>query len=156
MDDKQIISRKAEELVNLASQFSKQFLDDEYSSLCVKMITKLSKKRQVPFLNGKIEIWAAAIIYALGQINFLFDKSFKPCVSADEICDFSGLKKSTVSQKAKSIRDMLKLNYFDAEFSTKQNQDENPMNDLVEINGFIVPIGSLPDDIREQIRRERK
>jgi hypothetical protein len=37
----------------------------------------MSRKRNVPFLYGRMEIWAAAIIHALGSINFLFDTSKK-------------------------------------------------------------------------------
>jgi hypothetical protein len=116
----------------------------------------LARKRHVPFLSGKKEIWAAAVIYALGQINFLFDKSFQPYVTADEICNFFGMKKSSVSQKAKVIRDMLKLNYFDPEFSIKRMRDQNPLKDLVMIEGMVDPISSLPPEMREYVRRKLK
>ena len=49
----------------------------DYKQLCEKLIRKISRKRNVPFLSGRIEIWAAAIIHALGSINFLFDTSKK-------------------------------------------------------------------------------
>ena len=88
----------------------------------------MSRKRSIPFLSGKIEIWASAIVYALGQINFLFDKSFTPYQSADDICAYFGTSKSTTSQKAKIIRDMFKLGYYDEEFSTKMTSDSNPLN----------------------------
>lgn len=42
---------------------------------------KLGRKREVPFQRGKIEIWAAAVVYAIGSPNFLFDKSFEPYMS---------------------------------------------------------------------------
>jgi hypothetical protein len=35
----------------------------------------MSRKRNVPFLSGRMEIWTAAVIHALGSINFLFDTS---------------------------------------------------------------------------------
>lgn len=38
--------------------------------------------------RGKLEIWASAVIYALGQINLLFDKDFEPYSTPDEICDY--------------------------------------------------------------------
>lgn len=31
----------------------------------------MARKKDVPFLKGKIEIWAAAVIHALGSINEL-------------------------------------------------------------------------------------
>ena len=62
------------------------FCDDEYKELSIKMVKKLGRKHNVPFKRGKLENWAGGIIYALAQINFLFDKSFELYLSADDIC----------------------------------------------------------------------
>jgi hypothetical protein len=97
----------------------------------------------VPFLSGRLEIWAAAVVYALGQVNSLFDKSFEPYVSAAELCKYFGTSQSTTSQKAKIIRDMFKMRYFDEEFSTKRMQKENPLNEFVMVNGLIVPVSAV-------------
>jgi hypothetical protein len=95
-----------------------------------------------------IEIWAAAIIYAIGQINFLFDQSFLPYNSPDEICSYFHTSKSTTSQKARIIRDMFHLGYYDEEFSTKKMQDSDPMKNMVmTIDGFIVPKDMLDKDM---------
>lgn len=67
-----------------------------------------------------MEIWAAAIVYALGSINFLFDKSSLPYATPDTICDAFQVSKRTVAQNAKLIRDIFKLGYFDPEFSTER------------------------------------
>jgi len=82
----------------------------------------MSRKRNVPFLSGRMGIWAAAIIHALGSINFLFDPNFEPYVGAADISNYFGTSKSTVSQKAKIIRDMFKMGYCDKEFSTTHMQ----------------------------------
>jgi Domain of unknown function (DUF6398) len=79
-------------------------LDGDYKQLCEKLIRKMSRKRTVPFLSGRMEIWAAAVVYALGSINFLFDKSFEPYATAEDICSYFGTSKSTTSQKSKVIR----------------------------------------------------
>ena len=103
------------------------FCDDEYKELSIKMVKKLGRKHNVPFKRGKLENWAGGIIYALAQINFLFDKSFELYLSADDICNYFKTKKSTTSNKARDIRKMFNLNYFDREFSTQDiwqvNQD---------------------------------
>jgi uncharacterized protein DUF6398 len=78
----------------------------------------MSRKRVVPFLSGKIEIWATAVVYALGGINFLFDKSSKPYASPDDICNYFGTSKSTAGQTAKTISDIFKLFYFVSEYYT--------------------------------------
>jgi len=101
-----------------------------------------------------MEIWAASIIYALGQINFLFDKSFKPYVSSNDISNYFGTSKSTVSQKAKVIRDMFNMRYWDEEFSTTYIKEQNPFSNLVMINGIIVDIHTLPPEIQRIMRQK--
>ncbi len=133
-------------LIEQVSYFCDKNLDIEYKELCLKMIEKMSRKRIVPYLSGKVEIWASAIIYAIGQINFLFDRSFKPYQSADDICNYFNTSKSTTSQKAKLIRDMFKLNYYDKEFSTKKMSNSNPFIDLLMVDGFIVSKKILEDN----------
>ncbi|MGA9189809.1 MAG: DUF6398 domain-containing protein [Methanosarcina sp.] len=53
-----------------------------------------------------------------GRSIFLFDKGFEPYVSAIDLCDYFGTSQSTISQKAKTIRDISRMRYFDEEFST--------------------------------------
>ena len=72
--------------------FCSQKLDDDYLQLSEKLIKNMGRKRDVPFKRGKLEIWAAAVIYAIGSIKFLFDKSFEPYVTAQEISDYFGAK----------------------------------------------------------------
>jgi hypothetical protein len=97
----------------------------------------MARKRVAPFRTGKIENWAAAVIHALGTINFLFDKSCQPYVSVHDICDFFGTKQSTTTQRAKQIRDMFKLNYFDDDFSTESNKESSPFENLTMMNVFL-------------------
>jgi hypothetical protein len=85
----------------LTGDFCTKKLDDDYFQLCEKLIKKLGRKRNVPFEAGKIEIWAAGIIHALGLINFLFDKSVEPYVSVNDINDYFGTKQSSVTGKSK-------------------------------------------------------
>lgn len=139
MTDKAIIHSKKTELLKLVDSFCAKHLDQEYTGLCHKVIEKLGRKRQVPFLSGRIEIWAAATIQAVGVANFLFDKSFKPFVSRDELNAFFSTSASTVSQKAKTIRDLLKIDHFNPDYATQHWLQTNPIFNLVEIDGFIFP-----------------
>ena len=102
-------------------------------------------KEYVPFMSGKIEIWAAAVIHALGTINFLFDKSFEPYTTVDEINVFFGTNKSSTGQKSKVIRELLNLGYFDSEFSTQRAKQNNPFDKLTMVNGIFVFKDSLPE-----------
>jgi hypothetical protein len=150
------IEKKASELLRMTGAFCDEYLDDEYRRLSEKLILKMARKRDVPFRAGRPEIWAAAVIYALGQINFLFDKSFKPYASADDICDYFKVNKSSVSQKAKVIRDKFKIGYFDEEFSTEKMLKESPMRKYAMINDFIVDVDNLPQKIKDLLLKSQK
>ncbi|MEA3494705.1 MAG: DUF6398 domain-containing protein [Bacteroidota bacterium] len=152
---KEEIKKKEKKLLELTGSFCAQELDDDYYRLCEKLILKLGRKRDVPFKSGKIEIWAAAVIHAIGSINFLFDKSFEPYVTAEQISEYFGTKKSTVSNKARQIKDMLKMGYYDSDFSTQHMTGNNPFNDMVMVNGLIVPLSSIPEDLQEMVKKER-
>ena len=126
MRDKNVIEEKTKTLIEMTAEFCITYLDEDYKQLCEKLIRKMSRKRNVPFLYGRIDIWAAAIVYALGQINFLFDRSFEPYANVEDICNYFGTSKSTTSQKAKLLRDMFKMGYWDSEFSTTNMKKSKP------------------------------
>jgi hypothetical protein len=122
----------------MTAAFCRQHADAEYQRLCKKLIDQMARKRVVPFLSGRVEIWAAAIVYALGSINFLFDPSFPPHATPDALCNAFQASKRTVAQKAKLIRDMFNLGYYDLEFSTEHMAKNNPLSRLRMVNGFLV------------------
>jgi hypothetical protein len=138
VQDKVVITAKIEKLIEMTAGFCDRYLDEDYKVLCENLIRKMSRKRVVPFLSGRIEIWAAAVIYAIGSINFLFDKSFKPYATPGDICNYFSTSQSTTSQKAKLIRDMFKMGYWDKEFSTHHMLESHPFKNLVMENGFII------------------
>ena len=147
---------RQEQLIEEVSSFCDDKLDEEYRQLSINLIEKMGRKHEVPFKRGKIEIWASAVIYALGQINFLFDRSFEPYSTPDEICDYFNTKKSTVSNKARMIRDMFNLEPFDREFSTSYIKGEAPRFTIDEKTGMIVPVSDIDkffDDVYELFER---
>jgi hypothetical protein len=152
MEKEKIIERQ-QEIIQLAKSFCNEKLNEEYAILAEKLICKLGRKRSVPFVTGQTTIWAAAVIHALGTINFLFDKSSKPYTTIDDINNFFGTKKSTTGNKSKEIRDLLKLGYWDREFSTERMASDNPYANLVMVDGFIMPIGALPKEYQEIVRQ---
>ncbi len=151
MKNRILIEEKVHELIAMTTGFCETYLDTDYKQLCENLIKKMSRKRNIPFLSGRPEIWAAAIVYAIGSINFLFDKSFKPYSTAEDICRHFGTTKSTTSQKAKVIRDMFGLNYWDKEFSTTYMKETNPFSNMVMANGLIVDSRFLSPEIQKII-----
>jgi hypothetical protein len=151
--EKEKIIEKQQEIIQLAKDFCNEKINEEYAMLAEKLICKLGRKRNVPFVTGQTAIWAAAVIHALGTINFLFDKSAEPYVSIDDINDFFGTKKSTTGNKSKEIRDLLKLGLWDKEFSTKSIANNNPFAKYVMVDGFLTLVSSLPEEYQEIVRQ---
>lgn len=157
------IKTKEKQLLMMVGDFTRDNINEEYTELCRNLVKKLGRKHDVPFKRGKLEIWASAVVYAIGQINFLFDKSFEPYLTPDDICNYFNTKKSTVSSKAKTIRDILKLEYYDKEFSTEKMIEDNPLNNFVMTEeGIIVPKSmlfeekSVLDLLEEQIGLDKE
>jgi len=160
---KEEITTKEKQLLMMVGDFTRDNIDEEYTLLCSNLVKKLGRKHDVPFKRGRLEIWASAVVYAIGQINFLFDKSFEPYLTPDDICNYFNTKKSTVSSKAKTIRDLLKLEYYDEEFSTEKMVENNPFNNFVMTEeGIIVSKSmlfeekSLLDLLEEQIGLDKE
>lgn len=140
---------KFDSIVTLTDKYCKEFLNDEYALLSRYATAALCRKRPSPLDKGHIKTWACGIIYALGQINFLFDKSQEIYVSASDLCEGFGVSKSTASGKAKTIRDLLKMYRMDANWCLPSKIDENPMAWTIMYNGFIVDVRNLPREIQE-------
>ncbi len=151
--EKEKIEAISQELIKMTGEFCDQYLDEDYKQLAEKLILKMKRKWQVPFLRGRVNTWAAAIIYALGQINFLFDHNTEPYVAARDIPQYFGISQSTVGQKAKTIPDMFNLRYRHPEFSTPRMRDSDPFKGMVMIDGLIVPVSMLSPEVQEELRR---
>lgn len=149
------IKEKEQQLLEITGTFCAQKLNQEYFELCEKLIKKMGRKREVPFKRGKLEIWAAAVIYTIGSINFLGDKSFEPYLHTREIHNYFGTKPSTVSAKARMIKDMFDLWYYNPEFSTGHMHQSNPFNNLVMVDDLILPIESLPEHMQQMVHQAR-
>jgi len=114
----------------------------------LKLAVKLARKRPSPLSSGQASTWSAGIVHTLGMVNFLFGKSQKPYVRAQEIAKWFDLSQSTISTKSKSIRDMLKISQLDLTWTLPSRMDDHPMAWLIEVNGFIIDIRHAPYDFQ--------
>ena len=153
--DKENLKIRQQNILDLVREFCSKKLDEEYFELSERLVQKLGRKRNLPLATGQPQIWAAAIIHALGTINFLFDKSFEPYISTDDINAYFGTNKSTTGTKSKQIRELLKLDRWDNEFSTKRMQVSNPFANLVMVDGLVVPVNTLPEQYQQAVRQAR-
>ncbi len=127
-----------------------EHLDREYADLCRKVVGKLGRKRPSPLLRGDLDIWAAGVAYAVGQLNFLFDPAQTPHASADQLSGWFGVKKTTMANKAKLIRDTLQLSPFDSEFLRRDLVQASPFTWLLQLDGIPVDIRQAPVQLQER------
>jgi Domain of unknown function (DUF6398) len=90
----------------------------------------------------------------VGQVNFLFDRSTEPYVAQDDLAGAFGLSKSTLGQKGKQIRDMLKMTWGTPEFLRAEMIDANPMIWFIEVNGLPFDARELPVEIQVEAYRQ--
>jgi hypothetical protein len=143
-----------DQVVALTDSICKEHLNEDYAVLSRKLAATLSRKRPSPLASGQPKSWAAGIVYALGQVNFLFDKSQTPYVAASDLCALFDVNQNTASGKAKQIRDSLKLNYFNHEWLLPDRIAQSPMVWMVSVNGYIVDVRHMPRFIQEEAYRK--
>jgi len=136
-------------IVALTNSFCQQYLNDEYSVLIRELAAALARKRPSPLGRGKPEIWACGIVYALGTVNFLFDKSQTPHLRADELCAAFGISQSSGANKAKQIRDMFGMFQLDPQWCLPSLVGENPMVWMLKVNGLMVDVRQMPREVQE-------
>ncbi|HMD94764.1 MAG TPA: DUF6398 domain-containing protein, partial [Trebonia sp.] len=105
-----------EEIVGITDSVCLSVLDEEYADLARRAVAKLARKRPSPLQAGRRATWAAGVVYALGHVNFLSDPASQPCVTADQLSAAFGVAKSTMSSKARQVRDLLRISHFSPEF----------------------------------------
>ena len=136
-------------IVALTDPFCTEYLNDEYAELARQMTAALARKRPSPLGRGRAKSWACGIVYALGQANFLFDRSQDPHLPAEELCRLFGVAKSTGGNKAKDIRDALKIDIFDSTWSLPSRLDRHPTAWLITVNGLIVDARRMPLEVQQ-------
>jgi Domain of unknown function (DUF6398) len=96
---------------------------------------------------------AAGIVYALGRVNFLFDESREPYMSAGELCEKFGVSQSTASGKSREIWDVLNLMQMHPDWCLPSMLEENPLAWIIEVNGLPVNAHMMPKEVQEEAYR---
>ncbi|HWH12507.1 MAG TPA: DUF6398 domain-containing protein [Solirubrobacteraceae bacterium] len=128
-------------------------LDAEYAELCRELVARMARKRPSPLVRGDTRIWAAGALYAVGQLNFLFDPAGRPHLTTDELAGYFGVAKSTMANKAALIRKTLNLGAFEPGLTRLAMLEQHPMAWIVELNGFLVDARTLPSALQDEARR---
>ncbi len=136
------------EITALTDDYCSKNLDQEYAQLSRSAIAALCRKKLSPMQIGSASTWACGIIHAVGFINFLFDRSTTPYVSASDLADAFGISKSTAGNKSKQIRDLLKMKQFDHRWCLPSRIESSSMVWNIRYGDFIVDARQLSRDIQ--------
>lgn len=128
-------------------------LDEEYADLARRAVAKLARKRPSPLLAGRRATWAAGVVYALGHVNFLADPASEPCITADQLSAAFGVAKSTMTSKARQVRDLLRISHFSLEFQRADVAAQNPLAWIIDVNGLAVDARHVPPGIQAEAYR---
>jgi hypothetical protein len=138
-----------ETITALTDAFCREHLNDEYLELARDMAAALCRKRPSPVASGQPRTWACGIIYALGQTNFLSDRSFEPVMTMADVCAGFGVGQSTASAKAKVISQALRISPLNLEWSLPSLIERSPLVWMAEVNGFLVDLREMPREVQE-------
>lgn len=148
------LRQQAEEILRLTDGFCADHLDAEYGELCRKLVAELARKRPSPLLRGDLRIWAGAVIYTIGSVNFLFDRTQRPHMTADQLSQRLGLSKSTLGAKAKRIQGLLRIVLFEPRYCRRALLADNPLAWMISVDGFLVDARTMPPEIQMEARRK--
>src|ERR671933_1711511 len=84
-----------EAITGLTDAFCREHLNEDYAELARRMTAALCRKRPSPLASGQPRTWACAIVYALGQLNFLSDKASRPHMAMADVCAAFGVGQGT-------------------------------------------------------------
>ncbi len=145
------VKEKRAAVIAITDEFCRRHLNEEYAELAERMAQALSRKRPSPLASGQARTWAAGIVYALGRINFLFDKTQTPHLSAAELCKRMGVSQASASAKSKEIIDRMDLMPLDPRWCLPSKMEDNLLIWLVPLtNGMIADVRELPREIQEE------
>lgn len=144
---------EAELIIGLTDGFCHEHLDAEYAELCRKLVAALARKRPSPLDRGDLRIWAAAVLYTIGRVNFLFDRAQKLHLTGDQLSQLTGVPKSTMSAKSRIICDRLRIGQRTPPYCRRELLARHPSPWLVEIFGAVVDARTLSPDVQLMLRR---
>lgn len=145
---------RAKDIMRRTNAFCAEHLDDEYAALCRKLVGALARKRPSPLLRGDLQIWAAAVIHAIGTVNFLFDPTQTLHLTAADLSQRIGVRKNTMSAKSRRICDLLRIGPFAPAYCRRALLADNPLVWVIQVNGFLVDARTMPPEIQEEARRQ--
>jgi Domain of unknown function (DUF6398) len=138
-----------EAITTLTDTFCRKHLNEDYCVLAQRMTAALCRKRPSPLASGQPRTWACGIVYVLGQINFLSDRSTQPFMTLADLCVRFGIGQSTASAKARVISQALNIRPINPEWLLPNLLDQNPVVWIAEVNGVLVDLRDMPREVQQ-------
>jgi hypothetical protein len=138
--------RFTREIVALTTPICLKHLNQEYADLSRKATHHLCQNKAARLTRGKPKSWAAAIVYALAQLNFLSDCSIEPCMAMGDLCRLFGVSQQTASNKAREIRELLNMTPFQNSWTTQAVLDMAARPWMEMVDTFLMETGTLPPE----------
>ena len=136
-------------IVALTDAVCAEHLDPRFARLARQAAAALARKRPSPLEHGRANTWACGIVYALGHVNFIFDKGQPYHMTADDLCAACGVAKSTVESRSKLVREALKMSPFDTNWYLAGQVDDDPLAWYITFNGAVVDARTMPREVQE-------
>jgi hypothetical protein len=144
---------RAHAIIEISDAVCRRHLDEDYALRTRTLVSRLARKRPSPLVRGDVRIWAAGAIYAVGQINFLFDRRSSPHMTGDELAEALGVVKTTMAAKAALINRTLGLRAFEPELTRAGVLEQHPLAWLGHVAEFVFGGRALPPHLRDEAQR---
>ena len=135
-------------VITLTDAFCRDHLNEEYRDLARAMAAALCRKRPSPLTSGQPRSWACGIVYTLGQINFLSEKTRQPYMAMADVCAAFSVGQSTASAKARLISDALRTHGMDPNWMLQSLVGRNPLVWMIQVNGLLVDLREMPREVQ--------
>ena len=109
-------------------------LNKKYKKLCYRLFDDFVKTNEDDLNDDSVKIWAGGFVYAICQINLLFDRAFKDHIEYTDICSFYGESKQTLIKKGIYIRKSLDADLLDERYATTEAINRAPKIDYSKID----------------------
>ena len=137
-------------LTALTDAFCSEHLNEGYAELARSATAALCRKRPSPLRSGRANGWACGVIYAIGQVNYLFDKDSDPYMPSAELCAHFNIAAGTGGSKAKQVREAVGIQQYGFQWALPETIDRvGSLFWLIEYDGLAVDARELSRDVQE-------
>jgi hypothetical protein len=143
------LRKQVDAIVKRTDAFCAEHLHEGLARLARKAAAALSRKRPSPLEHGRANTWACGILYALCQVNFVFDPGNAHHISSAELCEALGVAARTGEDRAKRVREALKMSAFDPEWYFTGPIDDDPLAWYITVQGVAVDARTMPREVQE-------